>query len=40
LIDSGKAKCGLEYPELSAGVVAKESAIIGPDVLTVYYPGF
>lgn len=40
LIEQGAVKCGLEYPELSAGVVAKESAIIGPDVLTVYYPGF
>lgn len=39
LIEQGAIKCGLEYPELPAGVVAKESAIIGPDVLTVYYPG-
>ncbi|WP_366140399.1 bifunctional diaminohydroxyphosphoribosylaminopyrimidine deaminase/5-amino-6-(5-phosphoribosylamino)uracil reductase RibD [uncultured Fibrobacter sp.] len=39
LIESGAVKAGLEYPELPAGVVAKESAIIGPDVLTVYYPG-
>lgn len=38
LIEQGAIKCGLEYPELPAGVVAKESAIIGPDVLTVYYP--
>ena len=39
LIESGAVKAGLEYPELPAGVVAKESAVIGPDVLTVYYPG-
>ena len=37
LIAQGAIKCGLEYPELPAGLVAKESAIIGPDVLTVYY---
>ena len=29
---------GIEYPELPAHIVAKESAVIGPDVLTVYYP--
>ena len=39
LIESGAVKAGLEYPELPAGLVAKESAVIGPDVLTVYYPG-
>ena len=39
LIAQGAIKCGLEYPELPAGLVAKESAVIGPDVLTVYYPG-
>jgi diaminohydroxyphosphoribosylaminopyrimidine deaminase/5-amino-6-(5-phosphoribosylamino)uracil reductase len=38
LIEQGAIKCGLEYPELPAGLVAKESAVIGPDVLTVYYP--
>ena len=38
LIEQGVIKCGLEYPELPAGLVAKESAVIGPDVLTVYYP--
>lgn len=38
LIESGAVKAGLEYPELPAGIVAKESAVIGPDVLTVYYP--
>lgn len=38
LIDSGKAKCGLEFPGLPSYAVAKESAIIGPDVLTVYCP--
>lgn len=27
---------GLAYPELSAGLVARESFMIGPDVLTVY----
>jgi diaminohydroxyphosphoribosylaminopyrimidine deaminase/5-amino-6-(5-phosphoribosylamino)uracil reductase len=27
---------GLSYPELPSGIVAKESFIIGPDVLTVY----
>lgn len=39
LIESGDVKAGLEYPELPANIVAKESAVIGPDVLTVYYPG-
>ena len=39
LIESGAVKAGLEYPELPANIVAKESAVIGPDVLTVYYPG-
>ncbi len=38
LIEQGAVKYGLEYPELPAGLVAKESAVIGPDVLTVYYP--
>ena len=38
LIESGAVKTGLEYPELPASLVAKESAVIGPDVLTVYYP--
>ena len=39
LIEKGAIKKGLEYPELPAGLIAKESAVIGPDVLTVYYPG-
>ena len=39
LIESGAVKAGLEYPELPANIVAKESAVIGPDVLTVYYSG-
>ena len=38
LIEQGAVKYGLEYPDLPAGLVAKESAVIGPDVLTVYYP--
>lgn len=38
LIESDEVKAGLEYPELPANIVAKESAVIGPDVLTVYYP--
>jgi len=38
LIEQGAIKNGFEYPELPAGLVAKESAVIGPDVLTVYYP--
>lgn len=38
LIESGSAKCGLEFPGLPSSAVAKESAIIGPDVLTVYCP--
>ena len=37
LIEQGAIKNGLEYPELPASLVAKESAVIGPDVLTVYY---
>lgn len=36
-IVNGSAQAGLEYPELPQGLVAKESAVIGPDVLTVYY---
>ena len=39
LIEQGAVKYGLEYPDLPAGLVAKESAVIGPDILTVYYPG-
>ena len=38
-IESGDVKASLEYPELPANIVAKESAVIGHDVLTVYYPG-
>lgn len=38
LIESGAVKAGLEYPGLPANIVATESALIGPDVLTVYYP--
>ena len=30
---------GLPFPGLPDSAVAKESAMIGPDVLTVYYPG-
>ena len=37
LIENGTVKAGIEYPELPAGLVAKESAVAGPDVLTVYY---
>ena len=36
LIDSGKAKCGLEFPGLPSSAVAKESAMVGRDVLTVF----
>ncbi|MBQ3716145.1 MAG: dihydrofolate reductase family protein [Fibrobacter sp.] len=39
LIDCGEAKCGLEFPGLPSCAVAKESVMIGPDVLTVYYSG-
>ena len=39
LVKFGKAKAGLKFPGLPDGVVAKESAMIGPDVLTVYYSG-
>ena len=39
LLDCGEAKCGLEFPGLPPCAIAKESAIIGNDVLTVYYPG-
>ena len=38
LVAKGVVTAGLEYPELPASVVAKESAVIGADVLTVYYP--
>ena len=38
LVDSGSAKCGLRFPGLPSYAIAKESAMIGPDVLTVYYP--
>lgn len=37
LVKFGKAKAGLKFPGLPHGTVAKESAMIGPDVLTVYY---
>lgn len=35
---SGNIKEGLEFPELPKNIVAKESFMAGPDVLTVYYP--
>lgn len=35
-IASGAAERGLEFPGLPENVVAKESAMVGPDVLTVY----
>ena len=38
LVDSGSAKSGLRFPGLPSYAIAKESAMIGPDVLTVYYP--
>ena len=37
LVAKGVVTAGLEYPELPANIVAKESAVIGADVLTVYY---
>ena len=30
---------GLPFPGLPDSAIAKESAMLGPDVLTVYYPG-
>ena len=39
LVDCGEAKCGLDFPGLPSCAIARESAIIGNDVLTVYYPG-
>lgn len=39
LATSGNIKDGLEFPELPKNIVAKESFMAGPDVLTVYYPG-
>ena len=36
LIESGSAKCGLEFPGLPSSAVAKESAMVGRDVLTVF----
>lgn len=36
-IANGSVLKGLEYPELPLGLIAKESAVIGTDVLTVYY---
>jgi len=38
LASSGNIKEGLEFPELPKNIVAKESFMAGPDVLTVYYP--
>ena len=38
LVAKGVVTAGLEYPDLPASIVAKESAVIGADVLTVYYP--
>ncbi len=38
LVDSKKAQGGLDFPELPKNIVAKESFMSGPDVLTVYYP--
>lgn len=38
-IAAGIASCGLEFPELPKNIVAKESAMIDADVLTVYYQG-
>lgn len=38
LAASGNIKEGLEFPELPKNIVAKESFMAGPDVLTVYYP--
>ncbi len=37
LIENGIVKAAVEYPELPANIIAKEAAVIGPDVLTVYY---
>lgn len=39
LAASGNIKEGLEFPEFPKNIVAKESFMAGPDVLTVYYPG-
>ena len=38
LVAKGVVSAGLEYPDLPSSIVAKESAVIGADVLTVYYP--
>jgi len=38
LAASDNIKEGLEFPELPRNIVAKESFMAGPDVLTVYYP--
>lgn len=37
-LDSDGTIEGVRFPELPDGIVARESAMIGPDVLTVYYP--
>ncbi len=39
LASSGNIKEGLEFPDLPQNIVAKESFMVGPDVLTVFYPG-
>lgn len=36
-VESGKIREGLAFPDLPVQIIAKESAIIGMDVLTVYY---
>ncbi len=37
-IDAGMASKSLDFPEIPEKLVAKESFMVGPDVLTVYYP--
>ncbi len=38
LVDAGMALQSLDYPEIPETLVAKESFMVGPDVLTVFYP--
>jgi diaminohydroxyphosphoribosylaminopyrimidine deaminase/5-amino-6-(5-phosphoribosylamino)uracil reductase len=42
VIDGGEGRPSLtplSFPGVPSGAVARESAMLGPDVLTVYYPG-
>ncbi|MBR2059094.1 MAG: riboflavin biosynthesis protein RibD, partial [Fibrobacter sp.] len=42
VLDGGEGRPSLtplSFPGVPSGAIARESAMLGPDVLTVYYPG-